>query len=196
MKILKVIGLVLASLIVLLLIVTAFLSPKSHMERAIVTEATPAAIFQIVNDYRNFNQWSPWAQLDPDTKYTFEGPESGVGAKMNWTSEDENVGNGSQWILESEGDKRIKSQMQFGGMSGTYTSEIILTPVEGGTEITWTYDGDVTGSGLASPMYKVMGLFMEKFLGPMYEQGLVKLKQVSEQASTQPKVPEDSPVVK
>ena len=104
-----------------------------------------------------------------------------MGTKMNWTSENENVGNGSQWILESEENKRIKSQMQFGDMSGTYTSEIILTPVEGGTEIMWTYDGDVTGTGIASPMYKVMGMFMDKFFGPMYEQGLVKLKAVAEQ---------------
>lgn len=180
MKILKLIGVALGALIALFLIVTAFLSPKSHMERAIVTEASPADVFQVINSYKNFNRWSPWAQLDPNTKYIFEGPESGVGAKMSWKSDDKNVGNGAQWILESDENKRIKTQMQFGEMSGTYTSEIVLTPTEGGTEITWTYDGDVTGSGIASPIYKVMSMFMDKFLGPMYEEGLVSLKAVAE----------------
>jgi hypothetical protein len=196
MKVLKYIGLVLGSLIVLFLVVMSFISPLSHMERAIVTEATPEAIFQVINSYRNFNKWSPWSEIDPNTKYTFEGPEAGVGAKMNWESDNENVGKGSQWILVSEPNKRIKNQMQFGDIGGTYTSEFFITPVEGGTEIKWTYDGDVTGTGLASSMYKLMGLFMDQFLGPVYEQGLVKLKHISEQVNTQQQTPADSTLLK
>ncbi len=196
MKVLKAIGLVLGSLIVLFVAVTAFMSPRSHMERAIVVNASPASIFQVVNNYKNFNRWSPWAELDPDTKYFYEGPESGVGAKMRWESKHDQVGNGAQWILESEENKRVKSQMQFGEIGGTYTSEIILTPVEGGTEIVWTYDGDVTGTGLSSSMYKVMGMMMDKFLGPVYEQGLAKLRNVVEAMPKEPVASMDSTATK
>jgi hypothetical protein len=196
MKILKVLGLVLGSLVALFFLVTAFLSPRSHMERAIVVNATPATIFQVINNYQNFNQWSPWAAIDPNTKYFFEGPASGVGAKMRWESTNDQVGNGAQWILESEENKRIKSQMQFSEMGGTYTSEILLTPVEGGTEIVWTYEGDVTGTGISSSMYKVMGLMMDSFLGPIYEQGLARLRNVVEAVPAQTTTPADSTVSK
>jgi hypothetical protein len=94
--------------------------------------------------------------------------------------------------LESEENKRIKSQMEFGEMTGTYTSEILLTPVDGGTEIVWTYDGDVTGAGVSSSVYKIMGLMMDKFLGPMYEQGLAKLRDVVETNPNQEINPADS----
>jgi uncharacterized cupredoxin-like copper-binding protein len=196
MKVLKALGVVLGSLIVLFFLITAFMSPKSHMERAIVVNAAPEAIFQVVNNYQNFNKWSPWADIDPNTKYFFEGPQSGVGAKMRWESKHDQVGNGSQWILESEENKRIKSQMKFGDMSGTYTSQILITPVEGGTEIVWTYDGDVTGTGLSSSMYKVMGKMMDKFLGPMYEKGLSKLRDVVETNPTQKPMAADSTTIK
>lgn len=197
MKILKTVGIILGFIIALFLIVTAFMSPKSHMERAIVVNASPATVFSVINNYQHFNKWSPWAELDPNTKYTFEGPVSGVGAKMKWESSHNQVGNGAQWILESEENKRIKSQMQFGDMGGTYTSEILLTPVEGGTEVVWTYDGDVTGTGLSSSLYKVMGLMMDQFLGPMYEQGLAKLRNLvesmpKEAEATEPKAANES----
>lgn len=196
MKVLKVIGAMLGSMLVLLFVVTAFLSPYSHVERAIVVNAPAATIFQVINNYRNFNRWSPWSDIDPNTKYFFEGPDSGVGAKMRWESMHDQVGNGAQWILESEVNKRIKSQMQFGEMGGTYTSEILLTPVEGGTEIVWTYDGDVTGTGLASPIYKIMGLMTDTFLGPMYEQGLARLRDTVEKPSMEVPDAADSTVTK
>jgi len=28
-----------------------------------------------VNDFHQWDAWSPWAKLDPDAKITFEGPD-------------------------------------------------------------------------------------------------------------------------
>ena len=182
MKALKILGITLVGLVALIGIVSAFLSPKQHLERSIVVNAPASAVFEQINTFKNFTKWSPFAELDPNMKVTYEGPESGVGAKMSWAGNSE-AGEGSQWIIESVQDKHIKTGLNFGGYDGTYSSEINLEPAEGGTKVTWTYDGDVSGTGMAtSVMGKFMGLFMDGMLGPMYEKGLGKLKTVAESA--------------
>jgi hypothetical protein len=189
-KAIRIVGVVVVAIVALIAIIGAFLSPKSHLERSIVVNAQPAVIFEQINSFKNFNRWSPWMEKDPNTKTTFEGPDAGVGAKMNWESEE--VGNGSQWIIESVEGKHLRTGMQFSDMDGTYTSDINLEPVEGGTKVTWTYDGDVSGTGVAtSLMGKVMGKFMDGMLGPDYEKGLAKLKTVAE-SQTQAPAPADS----
>src|SRR5580765_4929304 len=85
-KAIKIVGIAVVSIVALVAIVGAFLSPKSHMERSIVVNAQPAAIFQQINSFKNNNKWSPWMAQDPNPKTTLEGPESGVGAKMSWIS--------------------------------------------------------------------------------------------------------------
>ena len=133
-------------------------------------------------------------EKDPNTTASLEGPESGVGAKMNWQSE--KLGNGSQWIIESEENKHIKFGMQFVDFGGTYTADFILEPTDGGTKVTWTYDGDVSYAGMASSlMGKIMNQFMDGMLGPDYERGLSKLKTVAESEQQNP-APSDSTTVK
>ena len=193
-KAIKIVGIVVVSIVALIAIVSAFLSPKSHMERSIVINAQPATVFQQINNFKNFNRWSPWMEKDPNSTTSFEGPEAGVGAKMSWQSK--KLGNGSQWIVESEENKHLKTGWQFADFGGIYTSDINLEPVEGGTKVTWTYDGDVSGIGMASSiMGKIMGQFVDGMLGPDYERGLSKLKSLAESQLQNP-VPADSTVRK
>jgi len=178
---LKILGITLVGLIALIGIISAFLSPKSHLERSAVINAPAATIFEQINTIKNTNKWQPWGMQDPNIKVSYEGPESGVGAKMNWESE--KMGNGSQWIIESTASRHVKVGMQFADFWGTYSGEINLEPAEGGTKVIWTYDGDVTGSGMASSvMGKFMGLFLDNMLGKDYEQGLSNLKTIAESA--------------
>jgi hypothetical protein len=182
-RVLKILGISLVGLVVLIGVVSAFLSPKTHLERSAVINAPAATIFEQVNTIKNTNKWQPWGMQDPDIKISYEGPESGVGAKMSWQSE--KLGDGSQWIIESVQDKHVKSGFKF-DFDGTYGGEINLEPVEGGTKVTWTYDGDVSNTGVAtSVMGKFMGLFMNGALGEDYEQGLANLKKLAESAPQQ-----------
>ncbi len=193
-KALKIVASVVIVIVAIIAIIGAFMSPKSHMERAIVVNAQPAAIFQQINGFKNFNKWSPWMSQDPNTVTVYEGPEAGVGAKMSWTSE--KLGNGSQWIIESVENKHLKTGMKFEGMDGQYTSDINLEPADGGTKVTWTYDGDVSDTGIGtSIMGKVMGKFMDGMLGPDYEKGLTNLKTLAESQPQAP-APADSTVAK
>jgi carbon monoxide dehydrogenase subunit G len=199
MKVLKYIGLGLSALIVIALVIIAIQSPQSHLERSIVVSASPASVFEEVNNFHNFNKFSPWFKLDPNAKYEFEGPESGVGAKMSWVGDPNKVGEGWQEIVESVEDQRVKTKMGFAGIEGDYYASFVLEPVDEGTKVTWTYDGDVSNTGMMNAAIgKMMGMFLDSMIGTTYEEGLVSLKEVVEnkpEPEAQPDVQSDSTIV-
>ena len=57
-------------------------------------------MFAQVNDFRNWEAWSPWAKLDPAPKNSFEGAPAGKGAIFKWSGNNE-VGEGSMTVTES-----------------------------------------------------------------------------------------------
>ncbi|MCB1207201.1 MAG: SRPBCC family protein, partial [Verrucomicrobiae bacterium] len=76
----KKIVIVLAVLIAVLLIVASFQPDTMEVTRSTTIAAPPAAVFAVVNDFRRWDEWSPWAKLDPEMTKTLEGPPTGVGA--------------------------------------------------------------------------------------------------------------------
>jgi hypothetical protein len=158
--------------------------------RVVVTRSTeiavpPDKVFAIVGDLRRFNEFSPWADLDPDIKYTFEGPESGVGQKMNWMSENTDVGNGSQTIIEYEPPNFVETVLDF-GMRDKPAASLDLVPTTSGTNVTWTFKSDLDGIPA-----KWFGLMFDRWIGADYEKGLAKLKAVAEKPATpEPAAPE------
>src|SRR5947209_2375602 len=84
---------IIAVLAVLFLIIVA-LQPADYQVMRRGTIAAPAAqVFAQVNDLHEFQDWSPWAKLDPDVKNTYEGPSAGTGAITRWTG-NKKVGEG------------------------------------------------------------------------------------------------------
>ena len=71
------------------------LPSTTHVERSVVIERSPEQVFATLDSFERFNAWSPWAEYDPQARYTFEGPAQGVGARMRWVG-NQAVGSGSQ----------------------------------------------------------------------------------------------------
>ena len=162
--------------LLLILFVTYFVIPSdTHMERTTVIDASPEKIFAQINSFERFNEWSPWAKIDPDTEYSYSGPESGVGARMSWKSEDPNVGNGAQEIIESVPSSKLTNKMEFEGMTGEASATFMLEEEGGSTKVTWTYDAkDVSG------VFRFFLMGIDGMLGPQYESGLADLKSMVE----------------
>ncbi len=163
--------------LVVALVGGAFLTPQNaHVERSTLMAATPEEVFSVVNDLSRFNEWSPWAPKDPKAKYTMDGPPSGVGAKMSWTSEP--LGNGAQEIIESTPFSSVKTRLDIddqGPAHGTFT----FAPAEGGTKVTWAFDSDL---GM-NPLMRYMGLMFDTWIGKDYEEGLANLKVLVEKGA-------------
>jgi len=178
MKILKVLLLGLIGLVVALAVIGLALPRNVHIERATVIAAQPATVFTYLNGWKNFNDWSPWAALDPNTRYSYDGPATGVGAKQSWFSDDPNVGSGSQEITAVETDKSITIKLMLPNMAPSIVTQTLMPEGEG-TRVVWAMDADM---GM-SPLNRWFGLLLEKFIGPDYEKGLAKMKPLIEALS-------------
>jgi len=162
--------------VVAVLVVVGFLLPSSaHVERTITIAAPPATVFTLVNGFSRFNQWSPWAEIDPGAVYTYEGPASGVGAGMSWTSTNPDVGSGSQQIVASEPYRRVETALDFGAQ-GKARAVFDLQPEGSGTRVTWGFDAHF-GWNLIE---RYLGLLIDHMVGADFERGLERLKVLAE----------------
>jgi effector-binding domain-containing protein len=159
-----------------------FLPNKAHLERNIVIDRPPAMVFGMLNGFRRFNDWSPWAGLDPNAINTRSGPEIGVGAKFAWKGNSD-VGEGSQEIKVSEPYSRIQILLNFGPM-GSPHSTYTLVPEGESTRLTWAFDSNLPlnfdrGFGW-NLMGRLTGPWVDKWVGKDYERGLASLKTLLE----------------
>lgn len=152
----------------------SFLLPaQAVVTRSIEIAAPPEKVFAIVGDLRRVNEYSPWAELDPNMKVTHEGPETGVGQKMSWTSDNADVGNGTQTVIAYEPPRHVASELDFGMIRALATWD--LAPSGAGTTATWGFKADLDGIPA-----KWFGLMFDRWIGGDYEKGLARLKAAAE----------------
>jgi len=168
---------ILIALVMLIVIVAAigFLLPsKVTVSRSTVIDRPVAQVFPFINDLNKFNEWSPWAKIDPDARMTIEGGP-GAGQKMTWSSDNDRVGKGTQEITESVENERVETMLDFGEM-GSATVGLALAAEGEGTKVTWSFATDL-GS---NPLKRYFGLKMDDWIGAEYDKGLANLKKLVE----------------
>jgi uncharacterized protein YndB with AHSA1/START domain len=169
---LKNIVLVLAIVLVAFVGYVATRPDTYRVERSAVVDAPPDVTFDLVNDFRGWDAWSPWNELDPNQKKTYSGPESGEGAVTAWSGNDQ-VGKGQMTITESAENERVVIDLEF---KEPFESKSVTTfrfePAgEDDTSVSWAMEGE---SGL---VMKVMGIFtdFDGAIGKDFEKGLAAL---------------------
>src|SRR3982751_4607157 len=90
----------LVGIIAIFAVIVAFQPADYIVQRSATINAPSPIVFAQVNDFHNWEAWSPWAKLDPAAKNSFEGPAAGTGAKFSWAGNDK-VGEGRMAITES-----------------------------------------------------------------------------------------------
>ena len=149
--------------------------------RSTTISAPPADVFPQVNDFHNWNNWSPWAKIDPNMKAVYEGPESGEGAVYKWFGNDD-VGEGIMQITESKPDEEIKIRLEFiKPFAGLNTTLFTFKPEGDKTVVTW----DMSGKNpfLGKLFHLIMD--MDKMVGDQFEKGLAQMKSVVETKKTE-----------
>lgn len=178
-------------IILLLLIVVSFFLPSTvHVERSIMVNASPEAVFSNIDDLQEWNKWSAWAKRDPNMQNTYEGPAAAIGQKSIWKSEHPKVGDGSMEITELKPNELLVTKLEFGGHDGGYGT-IKLEKVGDSTKIVWSVDNDGSGTPmLMKPLSKYFNLFMDGMVGPDFEEGLKGLKEIAESMPKAPAAPQ------
>ncbi|HEV3143887.1 MAG TPA: SRPBCC family protein [Gemmataceae bacterium] len=166
----------LAVLIGVFVAIVAMQPAAFRIERSATMSAPAAAAFTQVNDFHNWDGWSPWAKLDPTMKQTYEGAPAGTGAKYSWNGNKE-VGEGRMTISESRPNEFIRINLEFlRPFKATNTSEFAFKSDGQKTAVTWSM------TGTKNFMFKAMGLFMsmDKMVGKDFERGLASMKEIVE----------------
>lgn len=156
--------------------VAAMQPNEFSVTRSATIIAEPEQVFAQVNDLHQWQQWSPWAKMDPNAKISYEGPAAGEGAVFHWDGNSA-VGAGSMTITQSHPSDLIRMRLDFlKPLPGVSTSEFTFTPEAGATKVTWSMHGTNNFVG------KAIGLIMncEKIVGEQFDQGLSNLKTVVE----------------
>lgn len=165
-----------AVVVVVFLVVVATRPDDFRVSRSAVIAAPPATVFEQVNDFHKWDDWSPWAKLDPTCKNTFDGAPAGPGAKFAWDGNNK-VGAGRMTITESKSPELIRINLEFlRPFKATNTTEFSFKPNGSGTDVTWNMFGK------NNFMSKAFGLFVncDKMVGKDFEKGLASLKTVAE----------------
>lgn len=179
MKLIKKILVGLAVVIVVFVIVVAAQPADFRVERSATLAATPAALFEQVNDHRKFAVWNPFAHIDPNVKNTYSGPDSGVGAVCSWEGNSD-IGAGSSTIIESKPGELVRQRMDWKRpMEGTSTVDFTFKPSGEKTVVTWAMYGKNGFMGKAVSLF----MNMDKICGPQFEKGLADLGKI---AATKP----------
>jgi uncharacterized protein YndB with AHSA1/START domain len=172
----KKILLVLVLLIAGFAIYVATLPEDFVVERSMAMNAPPEKIFEQINDFHNWQHWSPWAKEDPNAKETFSGPASGKGAKFGWNGNSK-VGEGEMEIVESVPNELIKIKLRFKRpMEDESDVEFKLQQKGEPTTLSWKMHGKNNYIGKA--MCLVMQ--MEKEMNKRFDQGLSSIKKTVE----------------
>src|SRR2546427_4748262 len=116
----------LAAIISIFLIVAATRRADFRVERSATLLASPAALFEQVNDHHKFAVWNPFLKLDPNVKNTYSGPDSGVGAACTWDGNSK-IGAGSATIIESKPGELVRQRMDW------------KRPIEGTSTVEFTF---------------------------------------------------------
>ncbi|MEF3367673.1 SRPBCC family protein [Methylocystis sp. 9N] len=181
--------------VICLIVAVAALAIHLQPDRFVVTrsaliDAAPEKVFAAINNLRNWDSWSPWANLDPHATASFEGPAAGPGAAFEWSG-DKSVGAGRMTIVDSRPTERVDIKLDMRKpFKGSNDISFALAPdgedVAGSwlarafrvgrksparTHVTWTM------SGQADFVSKAVNLAMncDKMVGGQFEKGLANL---------------------
>jgi len=150
-----------------------------QVQRTITINAPQQAVFELVNDYRNWSAWSPWEKKDPNMKRTFSGPVAGEGARYTWDGSGE-VGKGSMLITQST-PARIALNLDFEKPFEGHNKVVFAMESKGlTTDVTWSMEGPSTF------ITKVIQVFcnMDAMIGAEFEKGLADMKAAAEKRAS------------
>ena len=164
----------LLGIIALLLIVALFMPKEYAVEREVTINKPVDSVFKYVKYLKNQNEFSVWANIDPNMKSTFTGTDGAVGAISAWESNVKEVGIGEQEITKINEGKRLDFELRFKEPMNDTAMGFMSTEMvsENQTKVKWGINGIIPYPiNLMLPFMK-----MDQMIGNDLQKGLENLK--------------------
>lgn len=167
MRILKYLFLLLLLSLFTLSVFVATQKGDFTVERSKVINSPKSEVFNYVNEYRNWEDFSSWSVEDPEIKINYPQKTIGKGASYSWEGKD---GNGDiQTLFVKENDSIAQKMNYDGTISDVFWS---FKDTRGGTKVTWTIKGKMS---FLLKIYTAFNGGIEKVIGKMFEKSLANL---------------------
>lgn len=141
--------------IVVAVVVGVVMPGSGHVERSLVVGKDMRQVYDVLNNFRRFPEYSVQREYDRNIKFDFAGKAYGPGAEISWTSDDGKVGNGKFTIASAEPsfdkvDSTAKKAAivwnvdnDWRGNDKHFTLDLERNGSRGQlTKVTWSYDVD------------------------------------------------------
>ncbi len=153
---------------------------KFDVAESKIIEAPAEVIYNNLKDYKTWQEWGPWMELDPNIQINYAEKTEGEGASYSWSSDHMEVGDGSMKTVKVIPNKELDQEITFNTPMGDSKSNVYWrleeTGMPGQTKVTWGMKGE------QSFMEKVFMAFqkedMETGIGIMFQRGLTNLDEV------------------
>lgn len=161
---------------VFFLVVGLFLPKTARLQRTVEVGNPISHVYDTLNGFHRFNDWSPWHENDPGMKVNISGPTYGVGAKLEFNaSAGGSAGNGSLTIVDSElneSDALIRMEMEadWDGDNKRSSFKLIQDGKTRAVNVQWDvrvdYGWDILG--------RYRGMYLDGALGEDMEASLAR----------------------
>ena len=164
----------LAIVAVLFVSVGLVLPDSRHLSHSVETNRKMTIVYDTLNSLRRHKDWHPLVLKDPAMQLKLSGPESGVGARLEYSSKEKGLRDGSWEIVKSEPGKAVAYALTDIEPGNNKRTEFILRKTgKGGRNIriTQTYNVDY-GWNLIG---RYAGLYVSGNVGEDMKLGLSRL---------------------
>ncbi len=164
----------LAIVAALYLAVALVLPSQRHLSEKTETNRKITIVFDSLNSLRRFKAWNPLVLRDPRVQLNFSGPDAGVGARLDYVSENDRIGNGSWELTESVPREKISYKIDNIERGSNKTTSFRFKPTgrnNRNVEIIQTYDVDY-GWNLIG---RYAGLYVARHVGDDMKLGLSRI---------------------
>ena len=173
--------------IVLVVVAMVFLPRIVPVERKVVINAGPEKIYSHIANLEEWQKWNPWGAKDPSMKLSYGDKTVGEGASYSWESESQ--GSGTMTITKVVEPTRVETALDFGAQGKAKAHFDLKSVGENQTEVVWHMDADMGNN----PIGRVFGTMMDGMIGPDFEDGLRRLKELSESEDAAASQPSPAP---
>lgn len=165
----RIVKYILLLILLALIAITVYIATQDghfDIKRSKVINVPQPVLYHYIDEYKNWEDWGPWAEEDKTLQYHYTEKTHGPGASYSWTGKD---GEGKIKTVRTIENDSIFQKIYF--FEGSEPNDIIwgFKKSGNGTEVTWQTKGKMTF------MMKFFCFFQggpENMIAPMFEKGL------------------------
>ncbi|MDI9070232.1 SRPBCC family protein [Xanthomonas oryzae] len=161
----------------LFVVVGLVLPSERQMSESVETNRRMTIVYDTVNSFRRFKDWNPLVLRDPKIQLKLAGPEEGKGARVEYSSTEGYIGNGSWEITNSVKNERVEIAIEDPTKGYDKVTHFTLVPTgKNNKNVKITQDYSVKYGWNLFGRYA--GLYVSRHVGDDLKLGLSRLATV------------------